>query len=429
MSQRKKGDAPFLILKYLAEYGQASYKDLSENVPLPLRTVEYGIRRLKSFDLVKKLPNDKYALKWYSEEKDEAERLKRKLLRNPTPTEFAFLIKKTQSEARDLLFKFIPDYREPSDEEVLSSKKSLWRMLVLGGVKLPGKKFWFENGIIKVIVEGVDRETLEENLSHKQTEDFDEAENCLKEFPQLKPMMVVEPKGIEIFYKVDWSEEVKQILCNTGSWRQTTEISIPFNYDNDSDCPFGEDSENPWEGFEVAENLASNYVLSPRVMLHFLKFVGLPHYENRVLATLKTYCQNAIEVDQLDSETKDKIALRLKDVAFVRDYEKLHRNYENCDGAIDERNEAFEIIEFLDLRNNELLNIAKAYIDEVGREEQVEEPIEGPGLSRVASWLARDPNLKAEIVKKIDERLQDSYYQKISSILTNLLDSLRKSRT
>ena len=120
MINRKNGDGPLLIVKYLAENGPASYDDLSINIPLPKRTVEYDIRNilLKRFGLVKKLPNDKYSLIWYEEDKYAIENLRRKLLRNPRSEELAGLIKKTTWEAKDLLYKYIPGYREPTEDEI-----------------------------------------------------------------------------------------------------------------------------------------------------------------------------------------------------------------------------------------------------------------------------------------------------------------------
>jgi hypothetical protein len=73
-----------------------------------------------------------------------------KLLRNPRPEELAGMIKKSPSEARDLLFKYIPGYREPTQEEILSSEKVLWKTIALG-ITLPSKNDLFKRGIIKAV--------------------------------------------------------------------------------------------------------------------------------------------------------------------------------------------------------------------------------------------------------------------------------------
>lgn len=304
------------------------------------------------------------------------------------------------------------------------SAKTLWKMLVSGSVKLPGKKGWFEEGIVKAIVKGVDRETLSEILDYKPPADLDKAKTYLEEFSQLKLKIVETKKGKEIVYEVVWREEIRDILNEFRQWSQTTEILIPLKYDNESNYPFG--GEYPWESFEISEDLAENYVLSPRVMVHFLKFVGLPHCERRVLATLKRFCQNAIEVGCLDDETKEKIISKLNDVAFVRNYKTLRRDYEKSSDAIKERNDAFDIIEFLNFRNKEVIDIAVTYIDEVGGQELIEEPIQGPDIFKVANWLAGDPQLKSEIIAKIDKKMQDPHYQRYSSTFTRLLENIRK---
>jgi hypothetical protein len=273
----------------------------------------------------------------------------------------------------------------------------------------------------------VDGETLNEILDYKSPADLDIAKTYLEEFPQLKPKIVETKNGKEIVYEVVWREEIRDILDEFRQWSQTTEILIPLKYDNESNYPFGGDS--PWESFEISEDLAENYVLSPRVMDHFLKFVVLSHYESRVLATLKKFCQNAIEVGCLDDETKEKIVSKLKDVAFVRNYKTLRRDYEKSSDAMKERNDAFDIIEFLNFRNKEVIDIARTYIDEVGSEESIEEPIQGPDRYKVAIWLARDPQLKAEMIDKIDKKMQDPYYQRYTVTFTRLLEDIRKCRT
>jgi len=189
VKDRKRGDAPFLIVKYLAENGPASYEDLSKNIPLPLRTVEYGIRKIlfERFELVKKLSNDKYALKWYEEEKEVIVNLKRKLLRNPQPEELAGLKRMTIGEAKDLLSRHIPGYREPTEEEMTSSAKTLWKILAWGGLHLPSKKELAEKGIINVTVEGIDQETLDELFEENPSFFLAEANDYLKDFPGLKP--------------------------------------------------------------------------------------------------------------------------------------------------------------------------------------------------------------------------------------------------
>jgi len=428
-----KGDAAKKILERLKK-GPARPKQLQDDLDLSHSTLFHNLKKdsiLFKLDLIEQLDDGRYVARRNSSEetkfKGYYDLLRRKLLRNPSSEELAGQIQKTPAATKAILFKYIQGYREPTEEEIADSAKTLWKMLVSGSVKLPGKKSWFEEGIVKAIVEGVDRETLSEILDHKPPADLDKAKTYLEEFSQLKPKITEIKTGKEIVYKVVWREEIRDIFNEFRQWSQTTEILIPLKYDNESNYPFG--GEYPWESFEISEDLAENYVLSPRVMVHFLKFVGLPRCESRVLATLKKFCQNAIEVGRLDDGTKENIALKLKEVVFVRDYKSLPRDYEKPSDAIQERNAAFDIIEFLDLRNKEVIDIARTYIDEVGDEESMEEPINGPDRYKVAIWLARDPQLKAEMMDKIDKKMQDPYYQRYSVTFTRLLEDIRKCRT
>lgn len=125
---------PILIIKYLGDNGPASYEKISKDLGMKQGTVESAVRNvlLKKHGLVKKLPNDKWALKWYVDDEETARILKMKLLRNPQPEELAGIIKRSIADARELLVKSISGYREPTDEEITSSAKVLWMKIVSG---------------------------------------------------------------------------------------------------------------------------------------------------------------------------------------------------------------------------------------------------------------------------------------------------------
>jgi hypothetical protein len=82
----------------------------------------------------------------------------------------------------------------------------------------------------------------------------------------------------------------------------------------------------------------------------------LPHYENSVLIVLKKFCQAALEVDLLDEGTKEMISLRLLDAAFITDTQNHKRDYENPSDEFSEMNNAFDIIELLDVRCDQVIN-------------------------------------------------------------------------
>jgi len=221
------------------------------------------------------------------EESAMAENLKMKLLRNPCPEEFAGIVKKPPSEARELLVKYIAGYREPTDDEITSSAEALW-MRIVAGLDLPNKKYWFERGVVTVSVEGIDEKTLNKILVYKSPVMMDEAINYLREFPDMEPKVVVKEEGNLARIKVEWSDDAKRTLYPIDFWKQTLEFKIPRKFD-DSSCIGGS---SPWERIEIAELLAEIYVPTPKIIDSLIELVGLSHYEVQVLIVLKKFCEN-----------------------------------------------------------------------------------------------------------------------------------------
>ena len=415
MGDRKRGDASFLILKYLGDNGPASYEKISKDLGIPQSTVENRIRKIliKRHGLVRKLSNDKLALIWYTDDEETAKILKRKLLRNPRPEELAGLIKKSPSEARDLLFKYIPGYREPTQEEILSSAKVLWKTIVLG-ITLPSKNDLFKRGITKAIFIGLDPETLNDIWAKECSSQL--CCDYLNGFPEMKPEITSEENGDKIKYEVKWSDDVKDILHEINSWRETVEIYIPLKLD-DKTLICGQ---SPSETIQILDELAEIYAPSPPIIYHLLKLIGYPSIECDVLIVLRKFCRTALELEILDENILNDIIRELKDVAFTCDSMNLDRHYENEEDSFKERNYAFEIIEMLDIRNQEVIDLAKDYVLKEIRELSSYENILGPNISKVAKWLARDPSLKTEIMEKINEALvteNDEYSLGLCAIL------------
>lgn len=400
-----------MIVKYLAENGPASYDDLSKNIPLPKRTVEYDIRDilLKRFGLVKKLHNDKYALKWYDEQKDIIEKLKRKLLRNPNPEELADLLKKTPEEAKALLLLHIPHYREPTEEEMASSQNTLLKILIRGGLHLPSKKELAEKGIMNMIVEGIDQETLNELFEKNPPVSLTEADNYLKDFPELEPRTTCIKEGKSIIYRVEWSDEAKQIMNNIDLRKTYASCKIRLNYGS-------ERSDNPFEGediatsLEIAEKLAEIYNPSQHVIDFLLKWAIKDHGDCNVLGTLKQFIQNGLEVDRLDENIRNKIASELVNVAFISYLGKYTSNsYFSKDNS--ERNIALDIIDMTNVRDETVVDIALDFVrEQLGIIEisQDDKATKGPDIDKVVKWLAKDAVLLEELTNEIDKLTKEA---------------------
>ena len=320
MVKRMKGEAALQIIKYLVDNGPATYSELERELAIPPRTIENALREilLKRHKLVKKLSNDKYALIWYVEEDMKIRNLKRKLQRNPQPEELAGLIKKSPSEARDLLFKYIPGYREPTQEEILSSEKVLWKTIALG-ITLPSKNDLFKRGIIKAVFIGLDHETLNEILAKECSSPL--FCDYLNEFPEMKPEITSEENGDKIKCEVKWSDDVKDILHEINSWRETVEISIPLKLDDKAlIC-----GQSPSETIKILDDLAEVYAPSPPIIYLLLKLIGYPSIECDVLIVLRKFCRTTLELEILDENILNDIIRKLKNVAFTCDSRALSR--------------------------------------------------------------------------------------------------------
>jgi hypothetical protein len=404
MDKRKRGDAPLLILKYLGDKGPASYVKISEDLGISQSTVESDIRNIliKRHRLVKKLNNDKFALKWYTDDEETSRELKRKLLRNPLPDELACMIKKSPSEAREFLVKSIPGYREPTHEEITSSANALW-MKIVSGLNLPSKKDLFERGVTKIVVEGVDQETLNKLLKIESNISVGEKYNYLKDFPDLKPVIGIRDEGNCTMYKLDWSDEAKRLLYPVDFWKQMAEVRIPRK------CCFESiaSGHNAWEDVEIADELAEIYVPSKEIIEYLLDLVGLPHNEKIVLKSLKKFCENSLEVGQLNEQTKVKIASDLLSVAFVMDISQHERHYKRSEDGYEERNTAFDIIKLMDVRIEDLVETAKDFVHDI-LINPMDPEIAGPNIRDVIMWLARDKELRRELTDEIEQALKNA---------------------
>lgn len=405
--RNQKGEAIKKIFDSLEE-APATPKQLEDKTGLGHSTVMNVLRDsiVAKIGIFKQLDDSKYAVKWYSEEGHETRNsydlLSKKFLRPPTPEELAGEIERRPDEARDLLFKYVPGYHEPTEQEMSTSVTTLWEMLVCGVLDLPTKKEWFEKGITKVVVKGVDQTTLNFYFKNRASINDAESKNYLSEFPDMMPAIDVDQKGKEVTYNVEWKEDTKKILHMIDSWRKTAEIHIPLSFEGKN----GFVGVTQWDALKIAKEMAEIYVPSERVMEDLLGLIGLGHAENDVLMVLKKFCKNALEVDMMDDEMKEKITSELLSVAFVFDG-LADRHYANRGDDVQERNNAFEIIEMLNVRNDVVINFAKDFVLERIADSSMPSEMEGPNISRVVQWLARDIEMRDELIEKIKEIVKD----------------------
>ena len=140
------------------------------------------------------------------------------------------MINERSNESRELIFKYIPAYLEPSEDEVKSSAIALFKTIILGKLSLPSRQDWFGRGIASVIIEGLDNQILKEILEAK-SENLIDARRYLDEFPGMAPNIEFEEKEGQARYMIGLSNEANQALGSFGQSKMVAEIRIPIKLD------------------------------------------------------------------------------------------------------------------------------------------------------------------------------------------------------
>jgi hypothetical protein len=399
----EKGDAIKKILDRL-EKEPATPKELEDDLGMAHSTINHVLHRsiVARIGLFKQLDNGKYAVKWYSSEEHDVRNgynlLKRKLLRPPTPEELASYIKRRPAEARDLLFKYVKGYHEPRDEEVVLAANNLWKMVICSAWLEKGlptsKRYWFDRSIKRVVIDGIDNETIHGLLKDKFSNNPAEFRDYFKHFPEMKPDITIAENEYECNYGVVWTDDLKNSIHPILPWKQTAEITIPLKYGG-SGIKFAAVNEL---GFDCVTEIAELYSLSPKLMDDLLCLIGITWDNEGLLEALMKFCQNGMEVEQLTREAKDKIVSALIKIAF-----DLDRSGEGTPRVSHkERELAFGIIAELNVREGPGFETAKRYFFETlyqGRFSNAN----GPHLHKVGKWLADDPGTRAQLIKMIEE--------------------------
>ena len=226
---RRDSEAWIKILLHL-DKNPALPKQIVDDLRLGHSTVMYALRDslLAKNGIIIQLSDGRYALKWYDSDEDAVrrtyEQICGKLLRNPLPEEFAGLIRKTPSEARDILYRYIAGYREPTSEEISSSENRLFKKIAIGSwLKNDGptcKKSLYENGMKLITVEGINEELLKEILAGIDPDPYNDAQSYLKKYPLMESTISMIPHDKELHYKLDWSADARQTLRMIEPWNQ-----------------------------------------------------------------------------------------------------------------------------------------------------------------------------------------------------------------
>jgi len=163
MAKYRKLEATRLIHERLLK-GPAHPRQLSKELGMGESTIKYNLREtLPRLGLIKQLHDGRYVSIFFCEEESNVraahESLKRKLFRSPNPEEIAPLIKEKPGDARDLLFKYIEGYSEPTEEQIRLSSMTQLEMICYG-IDLPKNDLLLKKGIKYVQAWGIYGEYL-----------------------------------------------------------------------------------------------------------------------------------------------------------------------------------------------------------------------------------------------------------------------------
>jgi DNA-binding transcriptional ArsR family regulator len=227
---KKRDEQSIRIFKRLKE-GPATPKELADELKIPPSTVNHALREVlseKKWGLIKKIKNDKYAIIEYSEDEEiilnEHNRLKRLLLRSPTPEEISSFIKKPPEETRILLFKYIHGYSEPTEMEIEKSANKVCA-LIRQGMELinpieipdiPPKDYCLLNGYFYGVLNAIDRQK-----DTRPVAPTDEIRSYFEEFPEMKPEIEILEDKDNVWIKPIWPDKALIYISKFPQYGET----------------------------------------------------------------------------------------------------------------------------------------------------------------------------------------------------------------
>ena len=405
-----------MIIDRLEEKGPATPRQLRDELGVHKNTVNRNLREIlfKKLGIVERLENDRYGLRWHLPEEDRVKlhysRSKRKLRRNPTPEEMAGLIKEAPEEARRLLFRYIPFYREPDQNEISSAASEVWEMVVWGGLsgQLKTKKKLFDMGVSKAVIDGIAIETFDMIMNKDPSIPLEEARRYIEEFPEMKPVISEKSDGGRLSSRIEWPEDVKKILHSSYQWRGRFEVQVPKKLDDKLYRRYREfiDKNADYALARIGE-MARESAPTQETIDDLLGWIAAPETRSRALEALGSFCKNGLEVGQLDEDARIKIVHSLLETFFG----------ETSDDTMCE--EALKIIEMVDVRDEETVAKCQRFIDSSLRKG-------GPDLKsmKLGEWLAKDPKLRYGLIERSEDIMAGAEDDRVSELCKRFIRSI-----
>jgi len=403
-------EASRMIIERL-EKGPATPKQLSDELNIPYNTVIHNVSKfLPCLGIIMKLPNDKYAIKWLLPEEFQTKNayhlLQKKLVRPPTPEEISGLIKRDPGESRNLLFKYIPNYREPNQDLITSSARTLFKIIVAGKLDLQSKKYWFKKGIEKLTFSGLDQQTLNEILKDGKLQA--EATGYLKDFPDMAPDIQIEAIGHQLIYHINHSSEAGKMLKNLSIKDRASEICVPSQLDRERYQRYRSlVADNRAYALGKIEEIARNSAPTPDVLEDLLDWLKMPGPKDDILIALKNFCQNGLEINSINEASRANIRSAIQDIAFGLDGEYEDPSKEGYMA----REYAFSIIELIGSDDKSVAVMAKYFVFSVLEKGYTT----GNYLFRIGKWLARDAEIRKELLDRAEMLLLEMHDNKIAN--------------
>jgi DNA-binding MarR family transcriptional regulator len=405
-----------MIINRLEEKGPATPKQLRDELGVHKNTVNRNLREIlfKKLGIVERLENDRYGLRWHLPEEDRVKlhysRSKRKLRRNPTPEEMAGLIKEAPDEARRLLFKYIPFYRDPDKNEITSAASEVWEMVVWGGLsgQLKTKKKLFDLGVSKAAIDGIAIETFDMVISKDPAIPLEEARRYIEEFPEMKPRISETRDGGRLSSRIEWPEDVKRILHSSYQWRGRLEVQVPRRLDEKLYRRYREfiDKNTDYALARIGE-MAKTSAPTQEAVDDLLGWIDPPETRSRALEALSSFCKNGLEVGQLDEDARKKISHSLLETFFR----------EMSDDTMYE--DALKIIEMVDVRDEVTVAKCQRFIGSSLRKGGHD-----LRLMKLGGWHAKDPKLRDWLIEISEDVMSGAEDDTVADLCKRFIKSI-----
>lgn len=217
-AMRYERNAATKKIKDRLEQAPARPKQIMDDTGLGKSTVTHNLSEkglLVKLGLIKKLDDGRYAMKGFDLEeeriRDAHNLFKKRFLRSPRPGELAYAIRETPEKTRDLLYKYVPGYSEPSDEEIRAATDDVWNLIFWGidysSIEIPD----YDLNIHEVTFKSIDCFGFCEIEEYRPVSS-ERATNYLRECPEMKPEFVCTWNGNKLIIEAVWNEEISGFL-------------------------------------------------------------------------------------------------------------------------------------------------------------------------------------------------------------------------